>query len=316
VDASRLVVIYTDGGCDPNPGPGGWGAVLVYGGRTKEISGAELATTNNRMELTAAIEALRLLTRPCLITLYTDSQYLKQGVTSWLKGWVARGWQRAGGGAVQNQDLWQALQAELGRHEVAWQWVRGHTGEPLNERADALARQARHRLLAERRKGAKAGRRADVAAAAPEPEPDEPIHVYARACALGVPGPAGYAAVLRSASGHEREVAGRWPSATANVMELWAVIAALRTLERPTSVVIHTGSKYVLDGATRWLAQWERHGFHKRDGSDVKNVEVWRELGKVLGDHDVTWVHATPEDGEPSARAALRARQEAEKARP
>ena len=136
------VTIYTDGACRGNPGPGGWGAVLLYGGHRREISGRDPRTTNNRMELTAAIRALEALKRPSEVALYTDSTYLKDGITRWLPNWKARGWRTAAKAPVKNRDLWEALDALTGRHDVTWHWVRGHAGNAENERADALARAA------------------------------------------------------------------------------------------------------------------------------------------------------------------------------
>ncbi len=140
-DAAPAVVIYADGACKGNPGPGGWGVLLRYGDREKALHGGEAETTNNRMELTAVIEALKALKRPCRVELYTDSQYVQKGITEWLPNWKRRGWRTSGGGAVKNQDLWQALDREAARHEITWHWVRGHAGDPGNERADALANQ-------------------------------------------------------------------------------------------------------------------------------------------------------------------------------
>jgi len=134
------VIIYTDGACSGNPGPGGWGAILMYGAHERELWGGEPHTTNNRMELMAAIKALEALKRPCKVELHTDSQYLRQGITEWLAGWKRRGWVTASKTPVKNDDLWQALDAARARHEVAWRWVKGHSGHPLNERADGLAR--------------------------------------------------------------------------------------------------------------------------------------------------------------------------------
>jgi len=135
----KHVEIYTDGACRGNPGPGGWGALLRYNGHERELWGGEAETTNNRMELTAAIEALRALTRPCRVELFTDSQYVRMGITDWLAGWKRRGWKNASKKPVKNQDLWQALDAETGRHQIRWHWVKGHSGHPENDRADALA---------------------------------------------------------------------------------------------------------------------------------------------------------------------------------
>jgi ribonuclease HI len=135
-----VVEIYTDGACSGNPGPGGWGAVLSYGGRSKELSGGEAApTTNNRMELMAAIQALESLKRPSKVRLHTDSSYLRNGITGWLASWKRNGWRTASRQPVKNEDLWRRLDAAAAKHEVQWLWVRGHAGNPGNERADALA---------------------------------------------------------------------------------------------------------------------------------------------------------------------------------
>ena len=136
----NVVDIYTDGACSGNPGPGGWGAILRYNGVEKELSGGAAETTNNRMELIAAIEALEALKRPAKVRLYTDSTYVKDGITKWIHGWKAKGWKTANKKPVKNEDLWRRLEEALARHEVEWHWVRGHSGHPENERADALAR--------------------------------------------------------------------------------------------------------------------------------------------------------------------------------
>ncbi len=137
---TRRVKIWTDGACSGNPGPGGYGAILQFGEREKELSGGESATTNNRMELMAAIVALEALSRPCAVDLHTDSQYVRNGVTQWLAGWKARGWRTADRKPVKNAELWRRLEEAFERHDVAWHWVRGHAGDEMNERADALAR--------------------------------------------------------------------------------------------------------------------------------------------------------------------------------
>ncbi len=139
-----VVTVYTDGGCEPNPGRGGWAVVMQYKGTAKELSGCEDVTTNNRMELTAAVKALEALRRPCRVSLHTDSQYLQKGVTDWIRKWKRNGW-RTRNGAVKNQDLWQRLDELATKHDVEWHWVRGHAGDPLNERCDALVRVARKR---------------------------------------------------------------------------------------------------------------------------------------------------------------------------
>ena len=135
----RQVRAFTDGACSGNPGPGGWGAVLQFGDHERELHGGAADTTNNRMELTAAIEALRALSEPCRVSLTTDSTYVKDGITQWLANWKRNGWKTAAKKPVKNQDLWQALDHESSRHEIDWCWVKGHSGHPENERADRLA---------------------------------------------------------------------------------------------------------------------------------------------------------------------------------
>ncbi len=135
------VTIYTDGACDPNPGPGGWAALLLYGKREKILTGSDLETTNNRMELTAAIEALKALKYPCLVEFYTDSQYLRRGITEWIPNWRARNWRRKGG-KLANVDLWQTLDQAIQIHQINWHWVKAHAGDQNNQRADYLARKS------------------------------------------------------------------------------------------------------------------------------------------------------------------------------
>jgi ribonuclease HI len=139
---TKHVEIYTDGACSGNPGPGGWGAILVYGNVEKEISGCESLTTNNRMEMMAAIAALEMLKNHCSVDVYTDSTYVQKGITEWLPGWKARGWKTADRKPVKNSDLWERLDAAAAGHKVRWHWVRGHDGHEYNERADVLARDA------------------------------------------------------------------------------------------------------------------------------------------------------------------------------
>lgn len=142
------VEIYTDGACRGNPGPGGWGAILTSGTHVKELRGSEAHTTNNRMELTAAIRSLEALKHPCTVKLYTDSQYVRKGITEWLKDWKRRDWRTADKKPVKNVDLWQALEALIEKHQVEWHWVKGHAGVPGNERADRLANEAIDEMLA------------------------------------------------------------------------------------------------------------------------------------------------------------------------
>ncbi|MBF0858111.1 ribonuclease HI [Gluconobacter sp. LMG 31484] len=144
--ARPQVEIWTDGGCKPNPGPGGWGALLVCRGQEKELLGGHPETTNNRMELTAAAEALEALKRPCIVTLHTDSEYLRNGITRWHTGWVRRKWRNAAGDPVANMDLWERILNAAKAHEIEWLWVKGHSGDENNERVDLLATRGREEL--------------------------------------------------------------------------------------------------------------------------------------------------------------------------
>jgi ribonuclease HI len=178
--AKDKVVIYTDGACDPNPGPGGWAAILRSGPHEKVIRGSDPNTTNNRMELRAALAALKTLKRGCRVALHTDSEYLRQGITSWLPSWKSRGWRTTDRRPVQNQDLWQALASEVERHQVEWHWVRGHAGDPLNERVDRLARAA-------------IPQSATYGVGGQADEVNCTVHMFTRASCLGSPGPGGCA---------------------------------------------------------------------------------------------------------------------------
>ncbi len=151
---AHAVDIYTDGACSGNPGPGGWGAILRFKDREREIKGGEQSTTNNRMELMAAIAALETLKRPCTVRIHTDSQYLQRGITEWIKRWRVNGWRTADKKPVKNAELWHELERLLERHEVSWHWVRGHAGHAENERADALAREGLAPFLKHRRSAA------------------------------------------------------------------------------------------------------------------------------------------------------------------
>jgi len=143
----KNIIIYTDGACRGNPGPGGWGALLMYGDQEKTLFGAEMDTTNNRMELMAAIQALMTVREPCQIALYTDSQYVRKGISEWLLVWKKNQWKKADKTPVKNIDLWQALDQQAARHHISWHWVRGHSNHPLNDRVDAIANHAIDNLL-------------------------------------------------------------------------------------------------------------------------------------------------------------------------
>lgn len=267
------VIIYTDGGCDPNPGIGGWAAVLRYGGHEKVLTGNDPDATNNRMELTAAIEALGALTRPTPVTLYTDSEYLRRGITEWIEGWIGRGWKRSDGKPVPNVDLWQKLIPLTETHDIEWNWVRGHTGDPLNEKVDRLAREARLEITPG----------LDLETDAPQ--------LYVRASCKGNPGPGGWGVVMEY-DDVDRQSSGNIPTATNNQMEITAVIEALAMIPPNSDVQIYTTSDYVYQGATQWIHGWRKRNWVKRDGKPVANAELWQKLDQRMGNYRIQFINA------------------------
>jgi ribonuclease HI len=270
------ITIYTDGGADPNPGAGGWAAILIdpASGAARELSGGEPRATNNRMELTAAIRALEALPGPCRVRIYTDSQYLKKGITEWLPGWIARGWRRKDG-VLQNEDLWRRLAELIEAHSIRWDWVKGHANNRWNNRADELAT-----LAIRQQRGAAAA----VTAAAPAEPPA--AEVFLRVSCAGRRG--GWAALIRH-RGSEEVLSGGLAATTANQLDLLGAIAALESLPAGISVALHTGSDYLRNGATRWIAGWKQRGWKTQEGQPVMNRDLWERLERALAGRRVTW---------------------------
>ncbi|HEX4959378.1 MAG TPA: ribonuclease HI [Thermoanaerobaculia bacterium] len=275
-DAPSLpeVILYTDGGADPNPGTGGWAAVLLdpASGKSKELSGGEPRATNNRMELTAAIRGLESLKRRCRVQLFTDSQYLRKGITQWLPGWIARGWRRKDG-ELQNEDLWRRLAELIQLHEVKWDWVKGHAGNLWNERADELATLEIRKL---RGQGA--------AAAAPAAPVD--AEVFLRVSCAGKRG--GWAALVRRQE-EETVLSGGLTGTSPNQLDLLGAAAALESLPPGISVAVHTGSDYLRNGASRWIEGWRRRGWKTQEGQPVLHRDLWQRLEKAMAARRVTW---------------------------
>lgn len=294
-DRRPSVRVYTDGGCRPNPGPGGWGVVILRpGSEPVELSGGEEKATNNRMELRAAIEALRSLDQPHDVELVTDSQYLRKGITKWLDGWRAKGWRTAAGKNVANRDLWEALDNEIGRHEISWRWVKGHAGDRWNERADELASAEIPR------------------SELPVDDPDA-VHLFTAVAHSGKRDAGAWAVVL-SYRGTEKQLSGRHLGTSANRMHIMGAGMALAELNRAVRVHLYTVSDYLKDGATTWIRGWRSRGWTTRDGRPVANRDLWRRLATLLDRHDVHWhvvsKNAMPEEMERAkaiAKAALTA---------
>jgi len=258
------VIIYTDGACDPNPGPGGWAALLRFGDHEKELTGAESDTTNNRMELQAVISALDALKRPCRVRLHTDSEYVQKGVTEWLARWKAKGWKK-----VANRDLWEALDAAQQRHQIEWEWVRGHAGDPLNERVDRLAVSMIPRSTL------------------PVDDPDA-THLFTGVSCLGMEGPGGWAVLLRSGETVET-LSGYEAQTSANRLHLLAAAEGLKASPVGGRVHLYTPSDYAAQGAGQWVKGWAAQGWHTREGQPVKHRELWQALVAESTARQVTW---------------------------
>jgi ribonuclease HI len=267
------VVIYSDGGADPNPGIGGWAAILKYGAHEKVLTGNAPQATNNRMELQAAISALEALKRPSAITFHTDSEYLRQGITERIEKWAANDWQLKGGKPVSNADLWQKLWPLVKKHDIEWQWVKGHAGDPMNERVDQLARQARMEITP-----------------AVQVDDDAP-KLYLRSSCKGNPGPGGWGVVLEEGEDTE-QASGSEPQTTNNRMEIQAAIGGLLLLPPGSGVQMFTTSDYLFQGATKWIHGWRRRHWLKRDGKPVANADLWQALDQLTQNYTVRWINA------------------------
>ena len=286
------IIIYSDGGSDPNPGIGGWAALLRYGRHEKVLTGHDPQTTNNRMELTAAIHALEALKRPSEIEFHTDSEYLRKGITEWIAGWAERGWKTKAGKPVSNADLWQRLWPLVQRHTIRWHWVKGHAGDPLNERVDTLAREARLQITP------------------PDQLPEDVQRLYIRGSCKGNPGPGGWGAVL-AWDGESEQNSGSEAQTTNNRMELQAAISGLLLVQPGSTVQIVTGSDYLFQGATRWIHGWRQREWKKRDGQAVANADLWQALDRLSKEYAIMWVNAKGQeiqDLETAGRLAREAR--------
>jgi ribonuclease HI len=271
------VIIYTDGACDPNPGPGGWAAVLRFGTHEKVLTGHEARTTNNRMELQAVIAALTSLKKPCHVVLHTDSTYVQKGVTEYLERWKAKRWQTADKKAVANQDLWQALDEALQRHQIEWVWVKGHAGDLLNERVDRLAVSM-------------------IPRSALPLDDAQAIHIFTGVSCSGSTG--GWAAIIKHGdaaqvfSGHEAET-------SANRLHLLAAQKGLEAAPAGSIVHVYTPSDYAAQGAVQWVKNWAAQGWRTKEGQPVKHREVWQGIVNASRGRQVKW-HSLKDEARPA----------------
>jgi ribonuclease HI len=300
---SQVITIHTDGACKGNPGPGGWGVILQTNGAEKELFGGEHDTTNNRMEMTAVIQALQALSRPCAVELYTDSEYVIKGSSEWLPAWKKRNWRTAKKEPVKNADLWKLIDEQLGRHDVVFHWVRGHSGHALNERADALANKG---VASLKKDGAS---RPALIERAPAPDVGQgtlefnpvitvqpSIRIYADGSSRKTK--AGGWGVVIINHGVETEMSGWSFDTTNNRMELEGPIQALQALPVGRSAHITTDSEYVQKGIEEWIKDWRKRGWRTSSNKPVKNVDLWVKLETLCAERKVSWAWVKGHSGD------------------
>lgn len=308
--------VYTDGGCKGNPGPGGWGVVVVVpdGSPPRELHGGEPETTNNRMELYAAIQGLERIPEGRLVQLWCDSKYVQDGIQYWINNWRHNGWKTSAGKPVKNADLWERLDAATSRHdEISWRWVKGHAGHPLNERADSLANRGIEEQLA-------------ALGPAEETKPQEPVRpaisedrwlVFSGAAVGGTTGPGGWGFVALAPDRQPpQESAGGESETTFNRMELVAAIKALEATPEGEEVELLTSSDYLLDGIANWVRNWKRTGWRSANGKPVKNADLWQQIDKVCAVRQVVFTSVDDVDHEPGSKLARELARAAQRAQP
>ena len=272
------LLIYTDGACSPNPGPGGWGAVIIKDGSVlAELSGSEEHSTNNRMELSAAVEVLKSIKEPAKIDLYTDSVYLKNGITDWINTWQLNEWRTADRKEVKNSDLWRQLLDQIEHHQVQFHWIKGHAANPYNTRADELAVAARK----EQWSAAESVYRSSPLSA-------DHIHLFTGVTYKHADRIGGWAVIL-SWRTHVKILGDGCRGMSANQLYLVAVINGLSSLKKELPVEVHTHSGYLYDGATNWLDGWKNRNWRTREGGEVSNKELWLQLDELLSRYQVTF---------------------------
>jgi ribonuclease HI len=288
------VTIFTDGGSMPNPGPGGYGILMLYpSGEQQAISGGEPDTTNNRMELTAACVALETLSEPHQVMLYTDSQYVKKGITEWIQGWVRKNWKD-----VKNPDLWQRLHAATKRHDIDWRWVRGHAGNQHNERVDQLATAAREKVARTRSVVQPSTTTFEPSAVptAAAKSADFDFVVYTATNYINANRGGGWAVVIetpRTPDAPAVELTGTGSKTTQYEMALLAAAAALEAIPAPGSVQIYTDNETVQKGASTWVKGWRKNGWMTSQGKPVQHLLIWQRIDAAQQSRTVKWMLGT-----------------------
>lgn len=291
------VTIYTDGGAKPNPGPGGYGVLIRHADYVEELSGAEHDTTNNQMELMAAIVALESLEQSSSIDFYTDSIYVKNGITSWIKKWLKSNWLNSKKQPVANQELWQRLHDAIQRHDINWRWVKGHDGDPDNERVDQLATEARCALTGEA-----------LTVAETDNTPSKPIPqgvpwAYLKAVYDHKRNKGAWAVIIADDE-EERQITRPAHGMTQNQMTLEAAIQLLESVKPDEAIAVFTDSEYLQKGMSEWIEGWIKRGWQTSSKKPVKNSRQWKQLNALAQARNVTW-HYTSDDDDYLHRAGI-----------
>jgi len=273
------VTIYTDGGCKPNPGPGGWGAVLLFSHSEQELKGHALDTTNNQMELTAAIKALSALKSQHRVELNTDSTYLKNGITQWISAWKKKGWRTSTGSPVKNQDLWQKLEELITQHDIQWKWVRGHAGDEYNERVHELATEARAELTGE------------ITTSSSVAEQRTNIAIYTNCIFDKDQRQQAWGAVIVR-GGEAQPMSGIIGGKSDNHARLLGAIMLLESLDQSEPMDIYTDSEYIQKGISQWVSGWIKKGWRTKSGSPVKYKDLWQRLHQLDSKRAIYWHYA------------------------
>lgn len=297
------VTIFTDGACSGNPGAGGWGALLIYPDQQQTLSGGSAQTTNNQMELTAAIMALESLEEPHEITLYTDSQYVKNGIESWLANWKRSGWVNSKKDPVANKELWQQLDSARTRHTVQWKWVRGHAGNEYNEQVDQLARREIARLR---------GKAFEEKPIAKTNTPQDPnaIVIYTSVDIAPKAKDGAWAVVIVTPEG-QTEAARAMQGTNDYQLALTAVVTALETIPPTGTVTVYTENETVQKGATTWIKNWRKNGWKNSKGEPIAHQALWQRIDAVIADRTVKFA-APPLMQPPHERAVELAKKAAQ----
>ena len=270
----NTIRVYTDGACNPNPGPGGWGVVILYPDKKNkvELNGGEIDTTNNQMELMAAIKGLETFKDSHNnIVLYTDSKYIRKGITQWIDLWKKNGWQTSEKTCVKNKSLWTQLDEANKKHKIQWKWVKGHAGNRWNERADELAR-----------KGIPKGLNALPL------EDQNAIHIFTGIAFSTKKKIGAWASYLRFKT-HTKNICGTIENTTSNRMHIISAIQGLQLIKKQYPIHIYTVSDYLKDGASLWMFNWQKNNWQTKEGNSVKHKDLWSTLIQQTEPYDISW---------------------------